>query len=435
MSGIVGVFASIGEHLPILNKEKLAEPKPEGPISRFHYRGTAIMILSFCVLVTTTEWVSGTDSIINCLHNGPIPENVIENYCYIIGTFSVPKHYVDEVKDIGNRVSQTGVGPYEEDDEIEIKGYYQWVPFMLFLQGCMFYVPHLIFKVCEAGKIKLILTGLHQYIMDSDERSSKQEDLATYLVETRHTHRVWCFKILFAQCLYLVNVIGNMFLTDCFLGWEFYTYGVQALSFLEGTDDFRVDPMSRVFPRVTKCIFRKFGPSGTIQKHDAQCVLPINIINEKIYVFLWFWFGLLSALTILELMWTFCIVFLSSAKSIIIRRKLRLSPKHKTLKVDVNFLCRNMDFGDWKLLYHLLKNMDSLLFGEVLEHYSEILQKELDSEGKDDTLSLRSLMRDKDEKPDLPDDDDDEFLKLHDGNYLKAKEAGEVDSPKRTTDI
>lgn len=80
--------------------------------------------------------------------------------------------------------------------------------------------------------------------------------------------------------------------------------------------------------------------------------------------------------------------------------------------------------------------MDSLLFGEVLEHYSEILQKELDSEGKDDTLSLRSLMRDKDEKPDLPDDDDDdEFLKLHDGNYLKAKEAGEVDSPKRTTDI
>lgn len=64
---------------------------------------------------------------------------------------------MDEVKDIGNRVSQTGVGPYEEDDEIEIKGYYQWVPFMLFLQGCMFYVPHLIFKVCEAGKIKVSL--------------------------------------------------------------------------------------------------------------------------------------------------------------------------------------------------------------------------------------------------------------------------------------
>ena len=36
-----------------------------------------------------------------------------------------------------------------------------------------------------------------------------------------------------AQTLYLVNVVGNMFFTDCFLGWEFYTYGVQAASFLE----------------------------------------------------------------------------------------------------------------------------------------------------------------------------------------------------------
>ena len=25
------------------------------------------------------------------------------------------------------------------------------------------------------------------------------------------------------------------------------------------------------------------------QKHDALCMLPINVVNEKIYVFLWFW--------------------------------------------------------------------------------------------------------------------------------------------------
>ena len=31
-----------------------------------------------------------------------------------------------------------------------------------------------------------------------------------------------------------------------------------------------MDPMSKVFPRVTKCTFQKYGPSGTVQNHDAQ---------------------------------------------------------------------------------------------------------------------------------------------------------------------
>jgi hypothetical protein len=39
--------------------------------------------------------------------------------------------------------------------------------------------------------------------------------------------------------------------------------------------------MTRVFPRMAKCIYRKFGASGTIQTHDALCILPINVINEK----------------------------------------------------------------------------------------------------------------------------------------------------------
>ena len=32
----------------------------------------------------------------------------------------------------------------------------------------------------------------------------------------------------------------------------------------------------------------RYGPSGSIVNHDGLCILPINIINEKIYVFLWY---------------------------------------------------------------------------------------------------------------------------------------------------
>ena len=51
------------------------------------------------------------------------------------------------------------------------------------------------------------------------------------------------------------------------------------------------------FSQVTKCVFHKYGPSGTIQKHDALCILPLNIINEKIYIFLYFWFVFLAAVS------------------------------------------------------------------------------------------------------------------------------------------
>ena len=51
------------------------------------------------------------------------------------------------------------------------------------------------------------------------------------------------------------------------------------------------------FLQVSKCTFHKFGPSGTVEKFDGICVLPLNIINEKIYVFLWFWFILVAAVT------------------------------------------------------------------------------------------------------------------------------------------
>ena len=54
---------------------------------------------------------------------------------------------------IRNIVS-AGVGTYNhKHDDITIKAYYQWVPFVLFMQACMFYAPHLLCKSWEGGKV------------------------------------------------------------------------------------------------------------------------------------------------------------------------------------------------------------------------------------------------------------------------------------------
>merc|ERR1711970_1407931 len=81
---------------------------------------------------------------------------------------------------------------------------------------------------------------------------------------------------------------GQMYLMDAFFGGQFTTYGSEVLSVTNRDMEKRVDPMAKVFPKVTKCTFHRYGPSGTIVNHDGLCILPINIINEKTYVFLWF---------------------------------------------------------------------------------------------------------------------------------------------------
>lgn len=127
---------------------------------------------------------------------------------------------MDKQSDLGTQVAHSGVGNYDPRvDYIEVKAYYQWVPFVLFLQGVMFYVPHIIYKWAEEGKIKvgfysnplkqsllfshlqLIIAGLNQWVMDNEERSSKEAELATYLVETRGTHTS---KMKSLQCIAVV---------------------------------------------------------------------------------------------------------------------------------------------------------------------------------------------------------------------------------------
>ena len=152
-----------------------------------------------------------------------------------------------------------------------------------------------------------------------------------------------------------------LYFMDLFLGGEFTTYGLDVVSMTEMKNDERDDPMARVFPKVTKCTFHKFGPSGTVEKFDGLCVLPLNIINEKIYVFLWFWFVFLSIVTGLHLTFRIAISVVPVAREILLRTRARLAPPSK-----IEEICRDSGFGDWFILYQLGKNMDPMIFRDFI---------------------------------------------------------------------
>ena len=134
-------------------------------------------------------------------------------------------------------------------------------------------------RATVAGRIKVIKIAFLQHI---------------------RVNTLWANRLVFCECLTMINLFLQIYATNRFLGGHFYTLGPEFIR-----DDFKgvMDTLDLVFPKVTKCLFHKYGASGTIQNHDALCVMALNVINEKIFVFLWFWYVILLAVTTLALIW------------------------------------------------------------------------------------------------------------------------------------
>ena len=182
--------------------------------------------------------------------------------------------------------------------------------------------------------IRILFTELNLPIVEEDIKHDRIQILIDYFTDTRHNHNSYTFRFFFCELLNFINVVGQIYFMDFFLGGEFTTYGSDVLAMSEQPQQDRNDPMSAVFPKVrskqltppkksdnfglktplpplveekfslfvfdlqvTKCTFHKFGSSGTVETKDGLCILPLNIINEKIYVFLWIWFTFLAIAT------------------------------------------------------------------------------------------------------------------------------------------
>jgi hypothetical protein len=125
--------------------------------------------------------------------------------------------------------------------------------------------------------------------------------------------------------------------------------------------------MMEVFPRVTKCTFHKYGSSGTIMKLDALCVLGLNIINEKIYITLWFWFIILAFLTAVYFLYIIVIFTVPAIRRDLVVRKAR----GRDRKDNTYHLIDQAEIGDWFMIFLVSRNMDTLMFNIFIEEISE----------------------------------------------------------------
>ena len=163
-----------------------------------------------------------------------------------------------------------------------------------------------------------------------------------------------------------------MFLMNTFFDGAFLTFGFDVIAFAERDQEERIDPMIYIFPRMTKCTFNKFGTSGEVEKHDALCILPLNVVNEKIYIFLWFWFLILGFLTALVLLYRLIIILSPRMRAYLLYIRFRLINREV-----INTIVRKSKMGDWFLFYMLGQNVDSIIF-KVVSILFKFLKKKIE---------------------------------------------------------
>merc|ERR1711902_94748 len=129
--------------------------------------------------------------------------------------------------------------------------------------------------------------------------------------------------------------------------------------------------MARVFPKITKCTFHKYGASGT---------------DEKNFLFIWFWLVFVAVVTGMFLLYR--IVTLVGAKL-----RVALITVHggkSVLRGDVTAILDASPawfdkIGDWFLLNLICKNLNVLVVNDLIKG----LHKDLDSNNSNtETLKL-----------------------------------------------
>lgn len=331
-------------------------------IFRLHYKATVIILVAFSLLVTSRQYIGDP---IDCIVDD-VPLNIMDTYCWIYSTFTIPNRLGGR---IGKDVVQPGVASHVEgEDEVKYHKYYQWVCFVLFFQAMFFYLPRYMWKTWEGGRIKMLVLDLNCPIISEECKTDRKKLLIDYFASNLHTQNFYAIRFFLCEFLNFVNVIAQIFFMDYFLEGEFSTYGSDVLRFTEMEPEEREDPMARVFPKVTKCTFHKYGPSGSIQKLDGLCVLPLNIVNEKIYVFLWFWFLFVAVLSGLNLVYRTAVVVMPKFRLLLLRARSRLAPQE-----EVETITKKCQIGDWFVLYQLGKNIDPLIFKELVSDLAKRL--------------------------------------------------------------
>lgn len=351
----------------IFNHEKV---RIDSRICEFHYRLTTILLFTFTSIISIAE-IFGTP--IDCVQSGspgahPVPEKIINSFCFIQTTFT----YISQDK---TPLTYPGVVGTSNSKDKQFQYYYQWVPVMLFLQAFVLLTPHFLWKQVEDSLMsKLLRTNDHYLLMTPAARTAKFRKVSGYLIKRHGSFFLYGHAYLLHILFNTAAVLFNIYTSELLLQGYFKYLGVQFANYMWTRENptYLTNPLDITFPKMTKCTFQKYGPSGSLVSLDAMCLLPLNNFNEKIFIVLWFWYLFLFCISI-------CYSVLKIIQWLSINVNIKLLVKmyfdaDGLMDEDMKNLLVKLDVGQWLVIDIIRLNLSPLYYKEFLKSLAAKVQ-------------------------------------------------------------
>lgn len=168
----------------------------------------------------------------------------------------------------------------------------------MMVQAGTFMLPYRIWKAMEGGLMEEFGTEAKAAILLKDELDdavvidSVVEKYVKFFRSIWHRNNWYFFMFVLCELLNCSVLFLNFWITDIFLNGKFYYYGWDVIKYTRMTpeeQEIAVNPFCSTFPKEVSCTVPNVGAAGGLQNHNGLCVLSQNIINEKMYLAVWFW--------------------------------------------------------------------------------------------------------------------------------------------------
>lgn len=146
-------------------------------------------------------------------------------------------------------------------------------------------------------------------------------------------------------------------------------YGISVFNF----DGVGENPFSAVFPKTTKCKYRNYGPSGSLQTYDFLCILPLNVLNEKLYFVLWLWMIIVAILSFLMVLFRLLIVAFPKLRGYLLLVQVRCFDMEQ-----MENIVNSINYGSFFVLYLIGKNCHPFVFKDLVSALYETVKSTTD---------------------------------------------------------